>query len=63
MITIAGQLAVDGHRQSAARVLARAWIAADWAAPLTVLGAIDMRAIDEIAEEIGRGPDQIGRAS
>ena len=54
LITIATQLAADGHRQSA-RVLARAWIGADWVAPLTVLGAIDMDAVVEIAAEIGHG--------
>ena len=55
LITIAKQLAADGHRQSATRVLARAWIGADWVAPLTVLGAIDMDAVVEIAAEIGHG--------
>jgi hypothetical protein len=52
----AGQLASTGHRESAARVLARAWAGVEWSAPLKVLPSVDMWAARIIADAINRSP-------
>ena len=51
---MARQLAVDGHHQSAVRVLARAWIFGTWDAPLQVLVTVDQPAAHRVIDEISR---------
>jgi hypothetical protein len=51
---MARQLAVDGHHQSAVRVLARAWIFGTWDAPLQGLVTVDQPAAHRVIDEISR---------